>query len=64
MLQEKTGCIACVLAHAKESLHFARCAAFRKHEASKEDQIDSALRHRRHLAKGRTQFIELLCGDH
>jgi hypothetical protein len=64
MRQEKTGCVACVLAQAEESLHFARCAAFRKHEARKEDQIDSALRHRRHLAKGRTQFIELLCGDH
>jgi hypothetical protein len=64
MLQEKTGCVACVLTQAKESLHFARCAAFGKYEARKEDEIDSALHHRRHLANGRTQFIELLPGDH
>src|SRR5271156_6481393 len=33
MLQEKTGRVACVLAQAEKRLHFARCAAFGKHEA-------------------------------
>lgn len=64
MLEEKTGCVTSVLAQAEESLHFARCAAFGKHEARKEDAIDSTLHHQRHVAKGREQFIELLRGDH
>jgi hypothetical protein len=53
-----------VLAQTEESLHFTRCAAFGKHEATKEDEVDSALRHRRHVTKARTQFIELFRGDH
>jgi hypothetical protein len=53
-----------VLAQTEESLHFARCAAFGKYEARKEDEINSAFHHRRNVAKDRTQFIELLRGDH
>jgi hypothetical protein len=64
LLQEETGCVASVLAQAEEGLHFARCAASGKYEARQEDEIDSALPNRRNVAKDRTQFIELLRGDH
>jgi hypothetical protein len=53
-----------VLAKAEESLHFARCAAFRKYEARKEDEIDSAFHLLRNVPKHRPQFVELLGGDH
>jgi hypothetical protein len=53
-----------VLAKAEESLHFARCAAFGKHEARKEDEIDSAFYLLRNVAKDRPQFVELFRGDH
>jgi hypothetical protein len=53
-----------VLAQAEEGLHFARCAASGKYEARQEDEIDSAFHQRRHVAKGRPQFVEVLRGDH
>jgi hypothetical protein len=64
LLKEKTGRVASVLAKAEENLHFARCAAFRKYKARKEDEIDSAFRLLCHVAKGRPQFVELFGGDH
>jgi hypothetical protein len=53
-----------VLAKAKESSRFARCAAFGKYEARKEDEIDSAFRLLRYIAKDRPQFVEMLDGNH
>jgi hypothetical protein len=53
-----------VIAKAKESPHFARYAAFGKHEARKEDEIDSAFRLLRYVTKDRPQFVEMLGGDH
>jgi hypothetical protein len=53
-----------VLAKAKESPHFAWCAAFGKHETRKEDKIDSAFRLLGYVTKGRPQFVEMLRGDH
>jgi hypothetical protein len=64
LLKEKTGRVASVLAKAEESFHFSRCAAFGKHKARKDDEIDSALRLLSHVAKDRPKFVELLGGDH
>jgi hypothetical protein len=64
LLKEKAGCVAAVLAKAEECPHFAWCAAFGKHEARKEDEIDSAFRLLRHVTKNCPQFIELLGDDH
>jgi hypothetical protein len=64
LLEKKPGCVASVLPNAEESPHFARCAAFRKHEARKKDEVNSAFHLLRNVAKGRAQFVELLGGDH
>ena len=53
-----------MLAQAEESLHFARCTAFGKHKARKENEIDSAFHLLRNVSKDRPQFVELLGGNH
>ncbi|MGO4213138.1 hypothetical protein AB4Y89_11655 [Terriglobus sp. 2YAB30_2] len=64
LLKEKTGGVASMLAKAKDSPHFAWCAAFGEYEARKEDEIHSAFRLLRHVTKDSPQFVEMLGGNH
>jgi hypothetical protein len=64
LLKEESGGVPPVLTEAEESLHFARGAALGEYETGKEDEIDSAFHRFHDLTEGRTQFVEILGGDH